>query len=154
MVVLSGAISSCRDVCRARRLCLRRIRSYQCLVNGIRRLTGTRMSDGQREGVSTSLQQLHADAADQPVEAVSELQTVEEGDAEEVYNKDPGEDIEDEEIEQLDSDDDPLFQQLEEELEQATFWESNFAQQQERRGTESNRQTTQQTYRSRIAYLS
>lgn len=106
------------------------------------------MSDGQRDGVFTSLRQLGADATGQQLQTVSELQTVEEGFVEETNNKEPRK----EEMEEEDSDDDPLLQELEDELEQTTFWKSNFARQQLTEETQQSQQPTLQTYKSRIAY--
>jgi len=111
------------------------------------------MSDGQRDGVSTSLRQLGADATGQQLQTVSELQTVEEGFVEETNNKDPRKEEVEEEMEEEDSDDDPLLQELEDELEQTTFWKSNFARQQLTEETQQSQKPTRQTYKSRIALL-
>ena len=109
------------------------------------------MSDGQREGVSTSLRQLDADATGQPLQTVSEFQLVEEGFAEERKNKTLGKEPVEQEIEEGDSDDDPLLQELEDELEQTTFWESSFAKQHLTDETRQHHQPTRQAYLSRIA---
>ena len=109
------------------------------------------MSGGQRDGVSASLRQLDADETGQPQHTVSELQTVEKGFAEDTYNKALGKEPEDEEIEEEDSDDDPLLQELEDELEQTTFWRSNFPKQYLTEETQEHHQPTRQEYTSRIA---
>jgi len=111
------------------------------------------MSDGQREGVSTSLRQLDADATGRPLETLSEFQTVEEGFVEEACNKDPGKDSVDEELEEVDSDDDPVLQELKDELDRTTFWESNFARQHLTEETQQHQKPTRQAYVSRIALL-